>query len=163
MKRYFLTALLFILTWCVNAQSINLYDLANLNTLTIEGAADYLTSANVFKLLTVQEVNGLPISKFQNIKGAPGKLELITLGGGTKNADGQLLREVLYESNQRNCILSMIAQASANSFTNYFRGNDKNYNIFLYDSPVYKIAIYFKLDESAGFVKIQQKDILPVY
>jgi hypothetical protein len=161
MKKFTLTAVFLFASVLVCSQSINLADLTNLNTLTMVGEDSFLTSDNRFKLVGIQQINGLPVAEYQNVQGAPLKLETLTIGMGKKSPSGEFLRTIIYNSSQNSFIRKLKAQAIANRFTLYFEGRDNNYNIFLYDNTLYQLNIYLRRDETSGYIELKQKDIVP--
>ncbi len=157
MKKYLVILLLFISAGSY-AQTLTFSDLTNLANLTNDEARSYLIAGRKFKLMTVQQIDGLQVEEFQNIKGGRANLETITIGMGTKSADGQMLHKISYYTNQKQYIFNLLAQTHSNGMNLLFRGNDVVKNIYLYSSYLYAVNIYLRLDESSGAIEIKQKD-----
>ena len=159
MKKFLLFLLMILGCAFAQAQSLSMSDLTSLATLKNDAARNYLTAGNKFKLMTIEQIDGMSVEEFQSTKGGAANQETVLIGMGIKNAEGDVLHTVNYKTKQKNHILNLLGQAPNTGLNLYFRGNDRLRNIYLYNSFAYQVMVYLSLDESEGSIVIKQKDL----
>jgi hypothetical protein len=159
LKKYLFLLPMILLGSLTCAQSVKFNDLVYFTKLNNQQIYNSLREGKAFRQDYIMNVNGRELAYFKNI-GAKPNSEKIEVGNFNKLPDGTLLRIVSYTSTQSENIIAMINQAKRYGLDLQFHGKDASNDIYLYDNDFYHVSIYFRRDQSSGYVEIKQKEYL---
>jgi hypothetical protein len=140
------------------AQSISLFELANLTSLTSTQIENYFTSGKVFKLQYGEEVNGFVLKHYQT-SDKDSKVETVITGTGYKTASGAILYTVSYVTSDPQNIINMVNQTKKVNLKLGFQGADPANNIYMYDNFLYHVIIKLNFGQTVGTVDVTQKQV----
>ena len=158
MKRSLLILSLFFCCIGVRAQTISMFELINLTSLTATQIDNYFLSTKTFKLQFGEEVNGNVLKHYQTTSSA-NKQETVITGSGYKTASGSILYTVSYVTSDPQNIINMVTQTKAVNLKLSFQGADKSNNIYIYDNFLYHVVIKLNFSQTNGVVDITQKQV----
>lgn len=158
MKKYLFALIVYLCCTRVYGQSINLANLINLTSLNNKQAGDNLTSSKTWGLQFGEDINGFVVEHYQTaaVANTP---ETVIVGAGIKTSSGSVLHTVSYVSANTHNIVNLIGQVKNLGLTLFFRGSDKQDNIYIYDSFLYHMVARISIDNSKGVIDVTQKQV----
>ncbi|TWR25019.1 hypothetical protein FPZ42_14825 [Mucilaginibacter achroorhodeus] len=159
MKKLVLAIVIIFTGMRLNAQSISFSDLTNLTNLSDGQAHTYLSLGGIFKLDYMKEENGKKIEYFRS-KSAKVAPQSITIGVNEIQANGTILRTVLYTTQDPENIVNLIAQAKRAKLIMKFQGMDRDNNIYKFDNEFYNITMLISTNNNKGSVEVKQKEFI---
>ncbi|WP_214069968.1 hypothetical protein [Mucilaginibacter sp. dw_454] len=159
MKKCLLTIAIYLSCAHAFGQSTSLLNLINMTSLNNEQAGNNLTANKAWALQYGEDQNGMVVEHYQTTGVVQNKKETIILGQGYKTANGGILHTISYVSPNPQDVINLAGQAKASLLIQNFRGSDKDYNIYIYESILYHMVVRISLNNDKGVIDITQKQI----